>query len=52
MMPLRARQEVLVPAEVGAKGDYEGGIRANRVEPSTRDHPEVEAVLADQAGAL
>ncbi len=32
--------------------DREGTIRAKRVEPSTKDHPEVGAVLADLDGAL
>ena len=32
--------------------DREGVIRAKRIEPSTKDHPEVEAVLADLDGAL
>ena len=32
--------------------DCEGTIRAKRVEPSTKDHPDVGAVLADLDGAL
>jgi hypothetical protein len=40
-----------VPAEVGEKVDRECVIRAKRIESSTRDHPEVEAVLADLDGA-
>jgi peroxiredoxin len=32
--------------------DREGTIRAKRVEPSTKDHPDVGAVLADLDGAL
>jgi peroxiredoxin len=32
--------------------DREGTIRAKRVEPSTKDHPKVDAILADLDGAL
>jgi len=32
--------------------DREGIIRAKRIEPSTKDHPELDAVLADLDGAL
>ena len=32
--------------------DREGIIRAKRIEPSTKDHPELEVVLADLDGAL
>jgi peroxiredoxin len=32
--------------------DREGVIRTKRIEPSTKDHPEVDAVLADLDGAL
>ena len=46
------QQEVLVPAEVGEKVDREGVNRAKRVEPSAKDHPEVDAVLADLDGTL
>ena len=41
-----------MPAEVGEKIDREGIIRAKRIEPSTKDHPELDAVLADLDGAL
>jgi hypothetical protein len=54
-----------VPAEVGEKApgltlptagreiiDGEGNILARRVEPSTKDHPEQDALLEDLDGAL
>jgi hypothetical protein len=44
--------EVLVAAEVGDKVDRDGVIRATRFEPSTREHPDVDAVLAEMDGAL
>jgi hypothetical protein len=52
MVTHRLRKEVTVPAEVGEKIDREGIIRAKRIEPSTKDHPELDAVLADLDGAL